>query len=261
VKCLPCGTHGQRSGGISSGHSRNSAPSLSPGENPLRSHRITRYNNALDTLRLIFDKAIEQGLIFKNPVTGIAKKAPSKKRLELPSRDEFTNVVASMRKAGGWCSDQCSDLVEFLAYSGCRIDKSRHIRWSDIEDGSLWVHGGATGTKNKESRRIPIIEPMHRLLDDLRANPRYRRDDRFEYVLSVRECQKAIDRACAELGIKRFTHHDLRHLFATRCIEAGVDISTVSRWLGHRDGGALAMKTYGHLKDEHSQAMAAKVKF
>jgi integrase len=53
----------------------------------------------------------------------------------------------------------------------------------------------------------------------------------------------------------------LRHLFATRCIESGVDIPTVSRWLGHVDGGALAMKTYGHLRREHSAAMAQKVKF
>jgi len=53
----------------------------------------------------------------------------------------------------------------------------------------------------------------------------------------------------------------LRHLFATRCIESGVDIPTVSRWLGHKDGGALAMKTYGHLRDLHSTTMAQKVVF
>jgi hypothetical protein len=29
----------------------------------------------------------------------------------------------------------------------------------------------------------------------------------------------------------------------TRCIESGIDIPTVSRWLGHQDGGVLAMKT------------------
>jgi hypothetical protein len=40
-----------------------------------------------------------------------------------------------------------------------------------------------------------------------------------------------------------------------------VDITTVSRWLGHKDGGALAMKTYGHLRDQHSAAMAQKVTF
>jgi hypothetical protein len=79
--------------------------------------------------------------------------------------------------------------------------------------------------------------------------------------MRVRECQKAIDSACKKLGITRFTHHDLRHLFATRCIESGVDIPTVSRWLGHKDGGALAMKTYGHLRDQHSTTMAQKVIF
>jgi len=80
-------------------------------------------------------------------------------------------------------------------------------------------------------------------------------------VTRVHECQKAIDTACKKLGVARFTHHDLRHLFATRCIESGVDIPTVSRWLGHKDGGALAMKTYGHLRDQHSADMAQKVLF
>jgi integrase len=53
----------------------------------------------------------------------------------------------------------------------------------------------------------------------------------------------------------------MHHLFATRCIESGVDISTVSRWLGHKDGGALAMKVYGHLRNQHSASMAKLVNF
>src|SRR4030081_1129004 len=77
----------------------------------------------------------------------------------------------------------------------------------------------------------------------------------------VRESQKALERACKRVGTERITHHDVRHLFATRCIESGVDIPTVSRWLGHKDGGALAMKTYGHLRREHSLAQAQKVSF
>src|SRR6266542_4317323 len=51
------------------------------------------------------------------------------------------------------------------------------------------------------------------------------------------------------------------HLFATRAIESGVPIPTVAKWLGHKDGGALAMKTYGHLRDTHSADMAQKVVF
>ena len=100
---------------------------------------------------------------------------------------------------------------------------------------------------------------MRKLLEHIRAE---RPEESPETpIMRVWECQKSIDRASKLLGIKRITHHDLRHLFATRCIESGVDIPTVSRWLGHKDGGALAMKTYGHLRNEHSQAMAQKVKF
>lgn len=80
-------------------------------------------------------------------------------------------------------------------------------------------------------------------------------------VLRVREAQKAMDSAAKKVGMARITHHDLRHLFATACIESGVDIPTVSRWLGHRDGGALAMKVYGHLRDHHSAAAARRVSF
>jgi hypothetical protein len=63
------------------------------------------------------------------------------------------------------------------------------------------------------------------------------------------------------LEFPKFTHHDFRHFFATTCIESGVDIPTVSRWLGHKDGGALAMKRYGHLRQEHSFAMIKRVNF
>jgi hypothetical protein len=47
----------------------------------------------------------------------------------------------------------------------------------------------------------------------------------------------------------------------TRCVESGIDIPTVARWLGHSDGGMLALKIYGHLRREHSQSMAARVTF
>jgi integrase len=67
--------------------------------------------------------------------------------------------------------------------------------------------------------------------------------------------------ACRRSGYPHFTHHDLRYFFATTCIESGGDIPTVSRWLGHKDGGALAMRVYGHLRQEHSFAAVKKVKY
>jgi integrase len=104
-----------------------------------------------------------------------------------------------------------------------------------------------------------MIPDMEIFLED----PRKRRNDEpsESLVMRVRECQKSMNRAAAAVGMARITHHDLRQLFATKCTEAGVDIPTVSRWIGHKDGGALAMRTYGHLRDQHSTEIAARVTF
>jgi site-specific recombinase XerD len=53
----------------------------------------------------------------------------------------------------------------------------------------------------------------------------------------------------------------LRHLYATTAIESGIDIPTVAKLLGHKDGGALAMRVYGHLRQEHAKAAVQKIKF
>jgi integrase len=146
------------------------------------------------------------------------------------------------------------------------LDKSRWIKWSDVDRvrKQIWVAGNEhTGTKTGEGRWMPIIPAMERLLDDLVTNSRYPRSKERKagnFVLAVRECQKSIDRACTKLEIRRFSHHDLRHLFITSCVESGVDFLAIAKWVGHRDASLIA-KTYGHLRTDHSQAMAAKVTF
>jgi integrase len=222
----------------------------------------TLFNNTLDSLRHIFNLAISRGLITKNPGAVIEKVKVPQKKLELPSSDEFRAIVDVIRNSGSATSPGNGDLVEFLAFSGLRANEAAGVRWQDIdfERGRIYVAPG----KNDQSRIIPILNPMRELLERIQGEPRWFRNEsrrKAGYVLSVVECEKALTAACGKGGVHRLTRHDLRHLFATRCIESGVDISTVSRWLGHRDGGVLAMRTYGHLRDEHSQAMAAKVSF
>ena len=232
-----------------------------------RKVHATRFNNTTDSLRHIFALGIENGMIHSNPASEIKKLRVSGKKLVLPSREKFEELVSSMQDAGGGYSTDCADLVRFLAYSGCRLREASHVRWQDINGAKneIWIHGNPeSGTKSGESRAIPIIPPMRELLDKLTEREKDARSPNRrggDYVLNVTECTKALQSACDKVEIKRISHHDLRHLFATRCIESGIDIPTVARWLGHKDGGALAMKTYGHLRDEHSQAMAQKVSF
>jgi integrase len=209
------------------------------------------------------DIAVEAGARYDNPATHIKRKKIRQKLLHLPSQENFPELVKALRDGDGGWAERCADLVEFLAYSGCRKGEAARVQGvhCDFEKGEINVLGDpVTGTKNWEIRRVPMIPDMRLLLERIRGE---RGENEFlaNPVMRVHECQGAINSACKSLGITRFTHHDLRHLFATRCIESGVDIPTVSRWLGHKDGGALAMKTYGHLRDQHSNEMAQKVTF
>ena len=222
----------------------------------------TRYNNTVAGLRHVFDVAKEAGIIYSNPAETLERVPVRAKQLTLPSSDQFLQLVDVVEHAGAWCSRDCADFVRGLALTGCRKGEAGQITWRDVDfdAGEIVVRGDvATGTKNWEVRRVPLIPDGRALFQRMRSErPSEPLDTK---IFRVGECQKALDRACQKIAINRITHHDVRHLFATRCIESGVDIPTVSKWLGHKDGGALAMKTYGHLRREHSIAQAQRVTF
>jgi integrase len=222
----------------------------------------TNYNNTLALLRHILNVAIEAGVIYSNPAVALKRAAIRGKEIALPSTEKFNALVAEMRAGHGRDSVNCADFAVGLAFTGCRKGEAGQIEWRDVdfEAGETIIRGDSeTGTKNWELRRVPLIPDARALFERMWTE---RQGEPLDAkVFRVGECQKALDRACKKVGADRITHHDLRHLFATRCIESGVDIPTVSRWLGHKDGGALAMKTYGHLRREHSIAQAQKVSF
>ncbi len=218
------------------------------------------FNNTLSILRQI----IEIGGCEKsaNPAYKIQRLGVKPTELHLPDLDTFAKVIATVENAGARQSKDCADLIRFLAYSGCRISEARLCNWADVdqERGTLRIQNAKTRKRSGASaiRIIPMIAPLKEHLERLRLKHKPKPEDG---ICRVHDCERSLTNACTTVGVPRLTHHDMRHFFATRCIESGVDIQTVSRWLGHSDGGALAMKTYGHLRNEHSQAMAAKVKF
>ncbi|MFT5468647.1 MAG: integrase [Verrucomicrobiales bacterium] len=217
-----------------------------------------RFNICLSQMKQIFDLAVKDGIVFTNPAADLKRQPPKPKELSLPSKTQFQSIVSAMKNAGGRFSTYCAEMVEFLAYSGCRREESENVLWRDYDEARVQMN--IRKTKNGLPRVIPVIDDLKRLLGEIRKE-RDATPEPNSPILNVKECYKSLSRACAEAGCANLTHHDLRHLFATTCIESGVDIPTVSRWLGHKDGGALAMRVYGHLRDEHSMTQAQKVFF
>jgi integrase len=225
------------------------------------------FNNTLAVLRAIFRAG---GMTAQQDPTrtdaadkskGVRRRGIIPKKLVLPEPAQFERVIAEMKSSGARQSQDCADFARFLAYSGCRLSEAHGVLWSDVnlERGFITVRTAKRRLTGSEivDRQVPIIPPMRELLTRLAVSPHNPGDA----VCKVGECEKSMTRACKVTGVARITHHDLRHLFATVCIESGVDIPTVSRWLGHSDGGALAMKTYGHLRQQHSAVMAQRVTF
>lgn len=157
------------------------------------------------------------------------------------------------------CAQDARELICGLAFTGMRLKEAAAFAWEDIRAGVFVVHG--TKSASSRGRLVPIVPAMAELLDQMRARRLENDWPTTGKVFRVGEAQKSLDRACRELGIKRLTHHDFRHYFATTAIQSGVDIPTVSRWLGHSDGGALALRVYSHLIQEHSLAQAQRVSF
>jgi integrase len=229
---------------------------------PRKGISSSRYNACLDILRRIFAPTVKEGIRYENPADDLPRATVRLKHLVLPSPAQFKKMVKVIEGGKSRDSRAAADMVRFLAYSGCRISEAIRVLFSHInwDKGEITIMGDPeTGTKNWEHRTIPLLKPMREMLERMRLD----RGDCHGHnpVLLVRECQKSLDRAAKLVGVARITHHDLRHLFTTTCIESAVDIPTVARWLGHRDGGALLMKRYIHLRPEHSKKSAELVTF
>lgn len=236
-----------------------------------RGYRPAVVNQTLSVLRLLLDLAVEKHVIAVNPFAqrSVFRESvylPKRTRVPvLPSRADMDKVFAEMRKVPGAerfdagrlaylqaQADNSADHALFLAYTGARLEEANAIEIADDRGKTLAIRG----TKSRSSDRvIPVHPALRALLDRLKGNRA------SGCYLTVKTSRAALARACKRVGVAKLRHHDLRHYFATVSIERGVGITTLAHWLGHSDRGQLAMSTYGHLRDDHSQAEAAKLNF
>lgn len=235
-------------------------------------------NKTVELIHRVLRMAVNNGTLIKvsfelDPVEGgPIRKQVRRKKLRLPSGEKMQELFAEMRLVPANLADteprfieylvsrsyESADLAEFMAYSGARLSEATAFKWEDEKANSVIIRG--TKSRSSEDREVPKIPALRDLLARMRARRVEEGREVIGKVFRVGQCRQALASACRKVGVERLTHHSLRHFFATVCIESGVDIPTISRWLGHSDGGVLAMQTYGHLRMEHSYAAAAKVR-
>lgn len=235
----------------------------------LRAKRSPRTCNiALVCLRHVLKAAKRDGYLKALPSEDIAWQ-----RTDTKSRRLFSMAdVESICQAGLTATkngQQLADYLRFLAFTGAREQEALRVRWADVdfERNKLVCIGADADTKNREARHVdfnPSLEAHLRTMWQRRAPdsqwlfPSPQRGDRDEHAKTFRESMKL---ARAAAGLTGFGFHDCRHSFISLAVMSGVDWMTIARWVGHKDGGVLIGKVYGHLSNEHAQLQASRLNF
>lgn len=127
--------------------------------------------------------------------------------------------------------------------TGCRLKELLNICETDIdrENKTIQIKGTKTADAVRVIPLLPIVEDILPLKIDV--TPTY--------------MQRVFKRAVQKLGLN-ITIHDLRHTFATRCLEVGVNMKTIQKWLGHSNYSVTA-DTYSHITANFEQSEVDKL--
>lgn len=219
------------------------------------------FNIERETLVKILDYAVGKGLILEHPARTVKRQKPNRPQIVIPTKAQFKLLVDQIRQADVRATE-AANLCEFLAYSGCRLTEAVKMLWDDVnfELKNFTVTGGEQSTKNHEARTVPMFPSLGQLLLAMR-DALLQPPSPIDRLFSIQTAKTAFATACSKAGLPHFTHHHLRHFFCSNAIEEGVDFKAIAGWVGHKDGGLLVAKTYGHLRDEHSAMMAKRMVF
>jgi integrase len=195
-------------------------------------------NQVLAAVGAVFSWAIknEVGQVTANPCTGIEKN-PTKKRERVLSDAEVAQFWPKLNPA-----------LKLILLSGQRPGEVEHMHPDHIA-GGWWTLPGAPvaeinwpGTKNGQSHRLWLSEPVQALLPELFASRRKRLDAAMKDI-------------CAELEAPRATPHDLRRTFSSAVTRLGFGRDAMNRVTNHREGGISDVYDQYEYADENRKIM------
>jgi integrase len=228
-------------------------------------------NLSLVVLRNVLKNARTDGFLKTLPVEGIGWQKTEKKSRRLFSRediDRFCEAGLTASKNGR----EFSDYVRLLSLCGAREQEAIKLRWVNVDfEQKLLTIGWDGDTKNREARHVDLNPPLESHLREMFSRrapdsqwmfPSPQRGDKDERAKTFRE-SLLLARKSQGLPdhLTKFGFHDCRHHFISFGVMSGIDFMTIARWVGHKDGGVLIGKVYGHLSNEHAQAQAARLSF
>ncbi len=207
-------------------------------------------DNDLGRLRRLFSLAIGWKLTRENPAKAVKLFRPDNKRDRFLSPDEEARIIA-------FCPPDVGPAVVFAVNTGIRQGELLSLTWGQVDLGRKVITLTAEKTKGKKTRRVPLNAAAVAVLKGLPrgispAAPVFPvmagRDQRD----LVRRFKWAVEETGINEGVEprqRVTWHTLRHTFASRLVQRGVNLLTVKELLGHST--LVMVMRYAHLADDN----------
>ncbi len=186
-------------------------------------------------LKRLFQAAVDDGVIPRNPLAGLRAFKTSPKTRVL-TRDEETALRAII-------SPEWDRWLTVMLGTGLRLSELMMLRPCDVDE--TWIHVRPESNKTRKARKVPLCPATRAALDDQRAvRPG---DERAAYWGVVTgAAQMMLKRASTKLHfVPPVSPHALRRTFATRCAEAKMYPRHLQKILGHEDI-STTMKYYVH---------------
>ena len=205
----------------------------------------------LKTLRKIFQSALEEGIISRNPAQGISVKVPPPKKLVLNTQEASRLLERSKED-----NHPFYHLWAFALLSGLRSGELYALRWADVDEvagtiniSASWSNkDGYHSTKSNKNRVIPISKDLLTLLLELKNIGPFEetltgltgKSNFFCDLVLPRSSewkhgeQARITKAfCRLIGVAEIKFHDLRATFITNMLAQGVSLPKVMSIVGH----------------------------
>lgn len=219
----------------------------------------SQHRSPARVVRAMFNDALNEEVVTSNPFANLRlEQSRGRKDIEALTEDELHELADTALGVLGNYGPTFRACILFAAYVGLRPSEMFVLKWSDITDrtvrikASLGNTGEVTLPKNNRARTVILPPPAREALRSMprRADSPYvftttrgKRFSKSSHYYYWRAVQLAAGRAGMDF-------YELRHFCATHLLEMGVRHSDVAVQLGHTDGGALVMDTYGHPSED-----------
>ncbi len=190
----------------------------------------------LDQVKRVFESALENGIIAKNPTLSIKIRVPEVRQAVL-NATEADRLLTEAKLV----NHRFYPVWALALFTGMRSGEMYALKWSDIdlENKRIYItkawsnKSGLGHTKNQRNRVVPVSDELMKLLREIKAK------DKEDFVLPrIQEWTDGsqadvLRQFCKLIGITSIKFHDLRATFITQLLLKGVPLAQVMAIVGH----------------------------